>query len=154
MLDGSGENAWAVGTSVVVARICVETGSLEALLAHELGHLAHHDGRNTAAINRLLFKWIPGDAWAASWLRGELWLEWISASWSEHFRVREYAADDYAASLGCGHDLADHFEALVAFDQPVPYRWLSKASHPPIEYRIERLREAAERYDQYQGDCV
>ena len=72
--------------------------------------------------------------------------------WGEHFRAREHAADRYAASLCCGHDLADYFEAALPGEQPAPFRWLSGYSHPPTEHRIQRLRDAADTHEQRQGE--
>jgi Zn-dependent protease with chaperone function len=72
------------------------------------------------------------------WLTGPL----LGAYW----RRREYKADAYAAALGQADDLADFLEnhALI-HDHPVPYIWLTEHTHPPVELRIDRLRDADRR---------
>lgn len=71
------------------------------------------------------------------WLTGPLW--------GVYWRGREYRADAYAAKLGQADDLADFLEnhALI-HDHPVPYIWLTEHTHPPVELRIDRLRERRE----------
>jgi Zn-dependent protease with chaperone function len=60
-----------------------------------------------------------------------------------YWRGREYKADTYAATLGQADDLADFLEnhALI-HDHPIPYIWLTKHTHPPVELRIDKLRDA------------
>lgn len=59
-----------------------------------------------------------------------------------YWRAREYEADAYAAALGQGEDLADFLEnhALI-HDHPIPYVWLTKHTHPPVELRVDKLRD-------------
>lgn len=60
--------------------------------------------------------------------------------WCAFWRRREYAADRYAASLGEADNLRDFLEThSLFFDVPVPYLWLSDATHPPVELRLDRL---------------
>jgi Zn-dependent protease with chaperone function len=154
VLDGPDDNAFAVGRSIVVSRVCWEQ-TLECSLAHELGHLALNDGRDLIALDRLQFRLIPERGWVTRFLSGELALVWARVGWGQHFRHREHDADSYAARLGCAEELADYFESVVSYDRPVPFRWLSDAQHPPTEYRIERLREASSFYDdEPEGDLA
>jgi Zn-dependent protease with chaperone function len=62
--------------------------------------------------------------------------------WAAHWRRREYAADDQAATLGQAEGLADFLDLhALFFDLPVPFAWLAERSHPPVELRLERLRQ-------------
>jgi Zn-dependent protease with chaperone function len=83
---------------------------------------------------------------ALRWCRGGIGLWLLKPLWGRVWRESEYAADQYAAMLGQGHDLADFLQinALV-FDQPVPFTWLSAHTHPPTELRIDRLTASANR---------
>jgi Zn-dependent protease with chaperone function len=73
-----------------------------------------------------------------------LWL--TSPLWGAYWRGREYKADAYAAKLGQADDLADFLEnhALI-HDHPVPYIWLTEHTHPPVELRIDKLRDSVMR---------
>ena len=71
-----------------------------------------------------------------------LWL--LHPLWGQLWRENEYAADQYAASLGVGEGLADFLQTnALIYDQPVPFAWLTPHTHPPTELRIDRLRAAA-----------
>ena len=155
VIDDPSVSAFAVGESIVVSRRTIEE-HLESALAHELGHLAHRDGRHTHALNRTLFPRLgrlnePATTRSAV-LSGMLGFRLSRPIWGSHFRAREYAADQYAASLGLADELADYFERVLPYEQPVPLRWLTDYSHPPIEHRIERLRHLARQYDHDQGE--
>ena len=55
---------------------------------------------------------------------------------------REYVADQYAKQLGYGEEFADYLEEYGLFyDRPVPFVWLTLQTHPPVELRIDRLRD-------------
>lgn len=73
-----------------------------------------------------------------------LWL--TSPLWGAYWRGREYKADAYAAKLGQADDLADFLEnhALI-YDHPIPYIWLTEHTHPPVELRTDKLRDAGMR---------
>ena len=147
------DNAFAVGRSIVVSRVCIEQ-TLECSLATRARpprtqRWARHDRAGPAE-----FPFIPARGWVARFLSGELALVWARVGWGGHFRRREHDADSYAARLGCAEELADYFESVVSYDRAVPFRWLSDAQHPPTEYRIERLRQAGSAYDQPEGDLT
>lgn len=81
---------------------------------------------------------------ALRWCRGGLGLWLLKALWAHQWRENEYAADQYAAMLGQADELADFLEInSLAFDQPLPFTWLSTVTHPPTELRIDRLRAHA-----------
>lgn len=81
---------------------------------------------------------------ALRWCRGGLGLWLLKPFWGRLWRDNEYEADQYAATLGQGDELADFLEInSLAFDQPVPFTWLSAVTHPPTELRVDRLRAHA-----------
>jgi Zn-dependent protease with chaperone function len=76
--------------------------------------------------------------------QGGFGLRITSPFWGSYWREREYTADQHAASLGQGEELADFLEihALI-HDHPVPFIWLTEHTHPPTELRIDRLRKTS-----------
>jgi Zn-dependent protease with chaperone function len=75
------------------------------------------------------------------WLTGPLW--------GVYWRRREYEADAYAARLGQADELADFLEVhALIHDHPVSYIWLTEHAHPPVELRIDKLRDSVA-----QGEC-
>jgi Zn-dependent protease with chaperone function len=54
VFDSRDADACACGRSIALSRGLLETEYLEAVLAHELGHLQSSDGRISAALNRLM----------------------------------------------------------------------------------------------------
>jgi Zn-dependent protease with chaperone function len=155
------------GTTVVLSRGLLESESLAAVLAHELGHADTLDGRLTEALGRLQLWGDPlapvrperggeGRAEFAEDPRGGLiWglLRWslrlaggsfaqglLNPLWAVYWRSREYAADTYAASLGQAEDLARHLsDHELPFDPPQPGLLFKAANHPPVALRVERL---------------
>jgi Zn-dependent protease with chaperone function len=88
-------------------------------------------------------------AWAAkkalAFANGGFGLRLTRPIWGVYWRAREYTADQYAASLGLAEDLAEFLEThALMHDHPVPYIWLTEHTHPPVELRIERLRNTTE----------
>jgi Zn-dependent protease with chaperone function len=75
-----------------------------------------------------------------------LWL--TGPIWGHYWREREYQADQYAAALGQGDELADFLEihALI-HDNPIPFLWLTEHTHPPTELRLDRLRTGTDEVD-------
>ena len=66
------------------------------------------------------------------------WL--MRTPWAAYWRTREFAADQYAASLGQGEALARFLDTnALEHDLPIPFAWLGKHSHPSTEHRIDRL---------------
>jgi Zn-dependent protease with chaperone function len=77
---------------------------------------------------------------------GGLQTQAMGKAWASWWRLREYGADDYAASLGQAEELARLLEEdVLLYDVPIRWIWLSTESHPPTALRIERLREHVER---------
>jgi len=172
VLDDPLPGAAVRGTTVVLSRGLLESESLAAVLAHELGHADSLDGRLTEALNRLAL-WDDPLAPARPERGGEgqpefdqdprgrlLWglLRWalrlaggsfaqrlLGPLWAAHWRSREYAADAYAASLGQGEDLARHLSDFEQpFDAPQPGLLFKAANHPPVALRVERLLASPE----------
>jgi len=144
VLDEHYLNAAAYANTLMVTRGLLESGYLEPVLAHELGHLNSSDSRLTAALHRLttpprrrLRFPLATVGFIASGALG-VWL--TRTPWAAYWRAREYAADNYAAKLGQGETLAQFLDTnALEHDLPVPFRWLTEESHPATEYRIDRL---------------
>ncbi len=160
------------GTTVILSRGLIESDSLTAVLAHELGHVRSLDGRITEALNRLALWDDPlalpqagsggggqaeldpetggGLIWALLRLTlrlsgGAFVQRLLSPLWAAHWRAGEYAADAHAASLGQGEDLVRHLtDQELAFDAPQPGLLFNRAQHPPVALRIERLQQRFE----------
>lgn len=146
-----------INAAVCADRIELNTGALfdadlPATLAHELGHLNSEDGRLTAATYALaLFPHLARDSRLTakglfvSVITGEAGLWLFKRPWAAYYRQREYHADEYAARLGQGPQLAWSLEnSALLHDRPVPFAWMSQNSHPPTELRIERLQRFAD----------
>lgn len=161
--------AAARGRAVALSRGLLESESLPAVLAHELGHLHSLDARLTEALDRLVV-WddpLGPSARAAeddSGARGErggallfgtarlalrlagggVSRKLLSAPWGAYWRGREYVADRLAASLGPAEDLARHLHDLeLPFEAPRALLPFDSAEHPPVALRIERLHAIA-----------
>ena len=167
VLDDPLPTAAVRGTTVILSRGLIESDSLTAVLAHELGHVRSLDGRLTEALNRLALWDDPlalpqagsggegqveldpetggGLIWAllrlTLRLSGGVFVQrLLSPLWAAHWRAGEYAADAHAASLGQAEDLARHLsDQELAFDAPQPGLLFNRAQHPPVALRIERL---------------
>jgi Zn-dependent protease with chaperone function len=149
VLDEPTVNAATYADTLMLTRGLIESGLLEPVLAHELGHLNSSDARLSAALHRLT---TPPRSRLRFPLRtlGFLlsggvgaWL--MRVPWAAYWRAREFEADRYAATLGQGEALVRFLEqhALV-YDLPVPFVWLTEHSHPSSEHRIDRLLRAEE----------
>jgi Zn-dependent protease with chaperone function len=172
ILDDPLPGAAVRGTTLVLSRGLLESESLAAVLAHELGHADSLDGRLTEALNRLALWDDPlapvrperggeGQAefaedprggllwgcarWALRLAGGSFAQGLLGWPWAAYWRAREYAADVYAASLGQAEDLARHLaDQELPFDPPQPRRLFNLAQHPPVALRIERLLASPE----------
>jgi Zn-dependent protease with chaperone function len=170
VVDMATPEAAVYGCTLMLSRgaLALDGVHLQALLAHELGHLQSIDARLTVAVNRLVLKpfrppahapastaesYSPAApvaggglfAWllhaAAVLLRGGLGLRLTAYSWGVLWREHEYAADSWAASIGAGSVLAAFLETYVLeLDHPIPLVGLTSHTHPPTELRIDRLR--------------
>jgi Zn-dependent protease with chaperone function len=144
VLDAHHYNASVYADTLLVTRGLLESGYLEGVLAHELGHLNTSDARLTAALHRLT---TPPRTPPRRGLRTIALIAtggvvvWLTrAPWGAYWRSREHQADEYAARLGQAVSLARFLETnALDEDLPVPYIWLSDSSHPHVEHRVERL---------------
>jgi Zn-dependent protease with chaperone function len=144
VLDEDEVNAAAYADTLMVTRGLLESGSLEPVIAHELGHLNSSDARLTAAIHRLTtpprgnvrvgLKTIMFFATGAA----GMWP--VRAMWGTYWRAREHHADHYAANLGQAGALSEFLDTCALHnDLPVPFMWLTEHAHPPTEHRLDRL---------------
>ena len=144
VLDIHDLNAAVYADTLMLSRGLLESGYLEAVLAHELGHMNSSDARLTAALHRLT---VPPRKQVHRGLRtlalastGGLAVWLTRAPWATYWRAREHQADLYAANLGQAESLARFLEVnALDGDLPVPFIWLTDVSHPPSEHRIDRL---------------
>jgi heat shock protein HtpX len=170
VLDDPLPAAAARGCNVIFSRGLLETDSVPAVYAHELGHADSLDARLTEALDRLELWGDPlGPArprcgveappvadegsdglllgcarWALRLAGGGCAEAVLRPLWCAYWRRREYAADAYAASLGQGEDLARYLTELeLPFDPPQRRLLFNRAEHPPVAFRIERLRRLA-----------
>jgi Zn-dependent protease with chaperone function len=146
VLDEPDLNAAAYSDTLMVTRGLLESGYLEPVLAHELGHLNSSDARLVAALHRLT---TPPRSRMRFPLRtigflisGALGVWLMRVPWAAYWRAREFEADRYAAALGQGEGLARFLEQhALAHDLPIPFLWLTEHSHPATEHRIDQLDE-------------
>ncbi len=144
VLDESYVNAAVYADTLMVTRGLLESGHLDPVLAHELGHLNSSDSRVTAAVHRLTTpprRKMPFPLRTISFLcTGAIGLWFTAKAWAAYWRQREFEADQYAARLGQGQELARFLDTnALVHDLPVPFMWMSEQSHPPTEHRIDRL---------------
>jgi hypothetical protein len=169
VLDRHELNAAVVGDVIIINRTVFDGEYLAAVIAHELGHLNSMDVRVSCAANRLasLARLTEpmrtgateerqsgqqlGCLWALVMLivrgcSGGLQTTMMGPAWASWWRLREYAADDYAARLGQAEELARFLdENVLLYDVPIRFVWMTTQSHPPTALRIERLREVLDR---------
>ena len=167
VLDDPLPDAAVRGGALVLSRGLLETDSLAAVLAHELGHTNTLDGRLTEALDRLRLWGDPlvpphvaepgrkevrveepargglllGLArWALRLAGGGCAEALLRPLWAAYWRHREHTADAYAARLGLAEDLARHLgDYELPFDQPHRRLLFDRREHPPVARRIERL---------------
>jgi Zn-dependent protease with chaperone function len=145
VLDEPYINAAAYADTLMLTRGLLDSGHLECVLAHELGHLNSSDARLTAALHRMTTppraRLRPFAVHAVAVLAtgaAGMWL--MTAPWGAYWRAREFQADVYAARLDQGQALARFLEEhALENDLPVPFAWLSGHAHPSSEHRIDRL---------------
>jgi Zn-dependent protease with chaperone function len=165
VLDRHDLNAAVVGDVIVINQSLFDREFLAAIIAHELGHLNSMDVRVSCAANRLASlarlteRWRTattearrsgqqlGPLWGLVMLfvrgcSGGLQTTMMGPAWASWWRLREYAADDYAAGLGQADELARFLdENVLLYDVPIRFVWMTTESHPPTALRVERLRE-------------
>ena len=169
VLDRHELNAAVLGDVIIINRTLLDSDYLAAVIAHELGHVNSMDVRVSCAANRLASlarvtePWRTGTTeadrsgeklgclWGFAMLivracSGGLQTRMMAPAWASWWRLREYAADDYAARLGQAAELARFLdENVLLYDVPIRFVWMTTESHPPTALRIERLREHLER---------
>ncbi len=158
VVDQADFAAAVVGDTLMIARVTLHELPLEPILAHELGHLQHHDGRITVALLRLApfaskLEGRPhGPGLFAALARlvvyvasGGLSMRLTTPIWAGYFRRCEYRADQYAARVGYAAELIEYFEGVAPYDQPVPFAWMKPHTEPPAELRIDRLQAYLQR---------
>jgi Zn-dependent protease with chaperone function len=145
----------------------VHTGALadpglEAVLAHELGHLNSTDSYLSVAFGRLTWpaacfarfasRRVDGGCLMGLFLiagqvcSGLVVVPLTRPLWSAWFRRREFVADEYAARLGYADELADALARhALEDDRPRPFQFISADSHPYTTYRIDALNNYARR---------
>jgi len=146
VLDQPNLNAAAYADTLMLTRGLLESGCLESVLAHELGHLNSSDARLTAALHRLT---TPPRGRMRFPLRtisflssGALGVWMTRTPWAAYWRAREFQADQYAAKLGQGQALARFLDTnALENDLPIPFVWLTEHTHPFTEHRIDRLAQ-------------
>jgi Zn-dependent protease with chaperone function len=146
VLDTPTINAAAYFDTLMLTRGLIESGYLEAVLAHELGHLNSSDARLTAALHRLTTpprSRLPFPLRTLGFLVSGAVGAWLMRlPWASYWRSREFEADRYAAGLGQGEALARFLELhALEHDLPIPFLWLSEHAHPATEHRIDRLAQ-------------
>jgi Zn-dependent protease with chaperone function len=144
VLDRPHVNAAAYADTLMLTRGLLESGYLEPVLAHELGHLNSSDSRLTAALHRLTTPprgRMPFPLRTIGFLLSGALGVWLTRTpWAAYWRAREFQADQYAARLGQGQALARFLDTnALEDDLPIPFMWLSEHSHPWTEHRIDRL---------------
>jgi len=156
VLDEGHINAAAYADTLMLTRGLLDSGCLEPVLAHELGHLNSSDARLSAALHRLTtpprsklpFPFATLGVLAS----GALGVLITRTPWAAYWRSREFAADEYAARLGQGAALARFLDTnALEGDLPVPFMWLSQQSHPSTEHRIDRLYQQEQASSGAQG---
>ena len=142
--DDPEPNAAAYADSLMLTRGLLESPSLPAVLAHELGHLNSSDARVTAALYRITtppreprefpFRLI------AFLISGRIGMYPLQRAWAMYWRRREAIADEYAARLGQGPALAGYLDThALDGDLPIPFKDFGESSHPWTEHRIDEL---------------
>ena len=173
-----GPNALAVGLRQRGSTIILTQGlldllderELEAVIAHEIAHLAHRDAAVMTAVSapRVLGEVVVGEAgssvgvlWLVAWPLGLIPLGIGTALTLTVSRYREFSADRGSAMLtGAPEELMSALVKLAGHAADIPHedlraanafcivstgahRFSALSDHPPVEKRLEALSEIA-----------
>jgi heat shock protein HtpX len=173
-----GPNALAVGLRQRGSTIVLTQGlldllderELEAVIAHEIAHLAHRDAAVMTAVSapRVLGEVVVGEAgssvgvlWLVAWPLGLIPLGIGTALTLTVSRYREFSADRGSAMLtGAPEELMSALVKLAGHAADIPHedlraanafcivstgahRFSALSDHPPVEKRLEALSEIA-----------
>lgn len=146
-------NAFVVGTTIYVHSCLFGTPYLLPVLAHELGHLNHGDGRLVLALRRLVppplsyWKFEPGEGgyppWQLKLFGGGLGLSMMTPFWNRYWQKRELLADRFAFECGQAPGLIDLLEHYQFFDVAVPFHAF-RSTHPYHAVRKGQLLDLLE----------
>lgn len=146
VLNKPDENAFVLGTTIYIHWGLINSEYLEAVLAHELGHLNHGDGRLMLALRRF----VPPPLSFVSFERigclplvlmafgGGAGLLLLSPLWNRHWQRREFLADRFAYECGQAVGLIEFLKLYEFFDVAVPFGFLRR-SHPHSAARTDKL---------------
>lgn len=146
VLDKVDLNAAVMGRALYIHRALIHSEYLDAVVAHELGHLNNGDGRLILALRRLVpppfsFFTFAGNGFLPLLMMlsgGGFGLLLTTPWWNRYWREREYLADRFAYECGQAVGLIELLELYQFFDVAVPFGFLWR-SHPHHEERIDRL---------------
>jgi len=141
---------------VTTGALALDDDTLEAVLAHELGH---HNGLHPVLTAIVWWLRLPGVVLGAGfaflrrlvrirllvllvtiWQATVMWVFWLGDLLAMRAsRLSEFEADRNAARWGYAQQLAGSLEALPDPGVPPGFGGRLMATHPPLEERIERL---------------
>lgn len=151
VIDAIDPNALVVGTTIYVYRGLFRTPYLLPVLAHELGHLKHDDGRLVLALRRLvpppLSYLSPEEGGCLAGLLklcgGGFGYSLMTPFWNRYWQKRELLADRFAFECGQADGLIEFLDVYQFFDVAVPFHTFA-SDHPYVETRIDRLQDYLE----------
>lgn len=144
-------NAFVIGTTIYVHSELFRTPHFLPVLAHELGHLNHGDGRLVLALRRLVppplsYLSFEGGGylpWLLKLFGGGLGLSLMTPFWNRYWQKRELLADRFAFECGQADGLIEFLDVYEFFDVAVPFHSFT-SDHPYIAERIGRLQDLLE----------
>lgn len=168
-------NAFAVGRKT----ICVSKGlmqlpeeEIEAIIAHEFGHLSHKDTDISLVIyvgnllatqlifianvalrfrsflqNGVLGIFLAVTVVMAAFMK--LWTKFGFLFIAHSSRQSEYLADQFAHDLGYGYELASALDKLSGQEPENDFHQMLYSTHPPTDDRIGNLQELGVDYRSY-----
>lgn len=148
VLNKPDENAFVLGTTIYIHWGLIDSEYLGPVLAHELGHLNHGDGRLMLALRRFVpppLSYIPMErigclALPLMAFGGGAGLMLMTPLWNRHWQRREFLADRFAYECGQAVGLIEFLELYEFFDVAVPFGFLRR-SHPHSAARTDKLNQ-------------